>query len=312
MQTDLAKDPGQMTDQELAEFLASQPVEDPANPDSSEATESQEPAPKVSEGQPAEPAGTGEPAGGEPDNSAQPEGEYAPEGKLAEVMKRLDALESENREMKERNANLQRLNGNLSNEVGVLRRKLTEPEPEPEPEPTDLDALEKPVDTMKKVASTVLEQAEAEKRKRADLQYKKMVEVASELTQRVPDFAEHIDEMAAILEKEDASPQFLRAFRHNPVAVIQDVPHLVHLAERAKYAKRVSELENQLKEAQAAPDKMAKGLKDAATAVPAVSSQNVRTPPKKPVGNIDFTKMSDAELNKFLEENKRDLADGAT
>lgn len=171
--------------------------------------------------------------------------------------------------------------------------------------PTDADMLEKPVEATQQVIVATLEKAKSEQEERAAARNRSIMEVVGTVTQIVPDFAEHIDAMAQLLKTSGMPEEGLAAFRHNPAAVITDVPHLVHLAERVKQAKHIAALEQQLQEAKKGPQKLAESLQGAAAAAPAISSTTVRTAPKKAPIPTDVTKMTDEELNAFIAENSK-------
>lgn len=285
MSTETTKEIGAMSDEELSEVVSNALAPDPENPDNSEevTTEIESDTETPSETQP------------ESETADQPvteQSEMDPvQTQIAELSKRLE-------EVLAANTNLQKLNGHLSNKLGVLKKELP-------PMPTDTDMLEKPVEATQQVIVATLEKAKAEQEERTANRNRAIMEVAGSVVQIVPDFVEHIEDMAQILKTSGMPEEGLQLFRHNPAAVIMDVPHLVHLAERVKLTKQNAELRHQLDEAKKGPQKLAANLQGAAAAAPAISSTTVRTGPKKSSAPVDVTKMTTAELDAFIAENSK-------
>jgi len=298
------KGTGEMTDQELEAILGQSDGEgNPDNPETESDTDT-------------DGAGDTEQPGGaaKPEPEGQPVTPPAPatntatapttdlEQKLADFKSRLDKLQSDNE-------NLQRLNGHLSNQLGVRRREKV-------PEPTDEEMLESPVAATKKLVQAMETDKMLSEAERQEANNQRIVQVLETVHKYVPKFAEHIEDMAKLLEADGESKELANAFRHNPVAVAPDPGTLINLAHRAAAVKalvardsRIAELEKQLAEAQKGPAKMANSLKEASQSGPNISSQTVAAKPKKAVSGSDLTKMSYAELERILSEGKAQAAE---
>jgi len=295
MSSNVTKEIGAMSDEELSVVLSEALAPEAENPDTSEVSPLQPETETLPEAE--------QPESNALDQTVPPANEPDPvQTKLADLEKKLNAVLSANESLQNANVNLQRLNGHLSNKVGVLKREVP-------PLPTDADMLEKPVESTQRVVTATLETARVEQETRAAQRNQAIIQTFGIVSAAVPDFAEHIEDMAGILKEAGMPEDQLRLFRHNPVAAITDAPHLVHLAERAKLAKQVAALQQQLIEAKKAPQRMANSLQGAAAAAPAISSTTVRTGPKKSSAPPNFQNMSDKELEEFIKTNSQVAAE---
>jgi seryl-tRNA synthetase len=127
----------------------------------------------------------------------------------------------------------------------------------------------------------------------------------------MPDFVEHIEGMAKILQEHNAPPEFIAMFKSNPVHVIPDAGHLVQLAARAKERKltavkeaEIIDLKKQLEAAKKGTTRMASSIKDAAAAGPSITSTTVKTGKSKAEATPDFSTMKTEDLKKWIESHK--------
>ena len=300
---DKEKEIGAMTDKELVDAISAGSGSE--NPDNSEVTAATDGTTDAGETSAEGEAGD-QP---EPGNAGQPVTPPAPvaETTRTEIDKltaRLDALASETENLRRDNDNLRRLNGHLSNEVGVLRKP-------PVQLPTDADMLQEPVASTKKVIDATLAEKDQVAQAQRELLNRRSQEIASTVRGSMPDFVEHIDDMAKILVEHQAPPEFITMFKNNPVHAIPDAGHLIQLAARAKERKlaaakdaEIADLKTQLAAAKKGTTRMASSIKDAAAAGPSITSTTVKTGKPKVEATPDFSAMKTEDLKKWLASHK--------
>jgi len=300
---DQDKEIGAMSDQELVAAIAK--GSDSENPDNSANATTPEGTAEAGE-KPAEGEATAE---SEPGNAGQPVAAEAPavpatRAEFDALTTKLNTLVSETEKLRRDNENLQKLNGHLGNQLGLLRKP-------PVVLPTDTEMLSEPVASTKKVVEATLNEKEQITQAQAELTRRRSEEVVSVVRDNVPDFSEHIEGMAKILAEHKAPAEFIAMFKSNPVHVIPDAGHLIQLAARAKERKlteakdaEIVDLKKQLEAAKKGTTRMASNLKDAAAAGPSITSTTVKTGKSKAEATPDFATMKTEDLKKWLSSHK--------
>ena len=224
------------------------------------------------------------------------------------LMSNLNAMKSETDGIRRDNENLRKLNGHLSNELGVLRKP-------PVLLPTDTEMLSEPVPSTKRVVEAVLEEKDQVNRAQIELATRQSREVDSTIRGLFPDFEEQIEGMIQILKEHKAHPEFIAAFKKDPAAAIPDAGHLLQLVARAKERKlavakdlEIADLKKQLEAAKKGNTRMASSIKDAAAAGPSITSTTVKTGKSRTEVAPNFSTMKTEDIKKWIIAHK-DVSD---
>ena len=264
------KEIGAMSDQELVATIADSPKSE--NPDNSDETATGESTVAIEKSTESESENADQTATVSASAPTVPT-----RAEFDTLMSNLNAMKSETDGIRRDNENLRKLNGHLSNELGVLRKP-------PVLLPTDTEMLSEPVPSTKRVVEAVLEEKDQVNRAQIELATRQSREVDSTIRGLFPDFEEQIEGMIQILKEHKAHPEFIAAFKKDPAAAIPDAGHLLQLVARAKERKlavakdlEIADLKKQLEAAKKGNTRMASSIKDAAAAGPSITSTTVKT-----------------------------------
>jgi len=295
------KEIGAMSDQELVTVIADSPKSE--NPDNSDETATGESAVVVEKSTESESENADQTA------TVPASAPTAPtRAEFDTLMSNLNAMKSEADGIRRDNENLRKLNGHLSNELGVLRKP-------PVPLPTDTEMLSEPVPSTKRVVEAVLEEKDQVNRAQIELATRQSREVDSTIRGLFPDFEEQIEGMIQILKEHKAHPEFIAAFKKDPAAAIPDAGHLLQLVARAKERKlavakdsEIADLKKQLEAAKKGNTRMASSIKDAAAAGPSITSTTVKTGKSRTEVAPNFSTMKTEDIKKRIIAHK-DVSD---
>lgn len=195
----------------------------------------------------------------------------------------------------------QKFIGRLGNELGQLRKQLTE-KTAPPPDPVTPDqVLTDPVGATTKLVDQRL--SEREQRKQAEIEQiqQQRIATAQFLSQAVPDIIELLPEMAEAAKEDGVPPELVERFKTDPLS---ENPFItIQLAKRAKLNRELKQLRAEREELKAQPKRVIDSVNQAARAKPAVSASHGRTDPHSGESNFNraqIAKMSDAELLKLM------------
>ena len=295
------KEIGAMSDQELVTVIADSSNSE--NPDNSDETATGESAVVVEKSTESESENADQTA------TVPASAPTAPtRAEFDTLMSNLNAMKSEADGIRRDNENLRKLNGHLSNELGVLRKP-------PVLLPTDTEMLSEPVPSTKRVVEAVLEEKDQVNRAQIELATRQSREVDSTIRGLFPDFEEQIEGMIQILKEHKAHPEFIAAFKKDPAAAIPDAGHLLQLVARAKERKlavakdsEIADLKKQLEAAKKGNTRMASSIKDAAAAGPSITSTTVKTGKSRTEVAPNFSTMKTEDIKKWLTGHK-DVSD---
>jgi len=295
------KEIGAMSDQELVTVIADSSNSE--NPDNSDETATGESAVVVEKSTESESENADQTA------TVPASAPTAPtRAEFDTLMSNLNAMKSEADGIRRDNENLRKLNGHLSNELGVLRKP-------PVLLPTDTEMLSEPVPSTKRVVEAVLEEKDQVNRAQIELATRQSREVDSTIRNLFPDFEEQIEGMIQILKEHRAHPEFIAAFKKDPAAAIPDAGHLLQLVARAKERKlavakdsEIADLKKQLEAAKKGNTRMASSIKDAAAAGPSITSTTVKTGKSRTEVAPNFSTMKTEDIKKWIIAHK-DVSD---
>ena len=295
------KEIGAMSDQELVTVIADSSNSE--NPDNSDETATGESAVVVEKSTESESENADQTA------TVPASAPTAPtRAEFDTLMSNLNAMKSETDGIRRDNENLRKLNGHLSNELGVLRKP-------PVILPTDTEMLSEPVPSTKRVVEAVLEEKDQVNRAQIELATRQSREVDSTIRGLFPDFEEQIEGMIQILKEHKAHPEFIAAFKKDPAAAIPDAGHLLQLVARAKERKlavakdsEIADLKKQLEAAKKGNTRMASSIKDAAAAGPSITSTTVKTGKSRTEVAPNFSTMKTEDIKKWIIAHK-DVSD---
>ena len=295
------KEIGAMSDQELVTVIADSSNSE--NPDNSDETATGESAVVVEKSTESESENADQTA------TVPASAPTAPtRAEFDTLMSNLNAMKSEADGIRRDNENLRKLNGHLSNELGVLRKP-------PVLLPTDTEMLSEPVPSTKRVVEAVLEEKDQVNRAQIELATRQSREVDSTIRGLFPDFEEQIEGMIQILKEHKAHPEFIAAFKKDPAAAIPDAGHLLQLVARAKERKlavakdsEIADLKKQLEAAKKGNTRMASSIKDAAAAGPSITSTTVKIGKSRTEVAPNFSTMKTEDIKKWIIAHK-DVSD---
>ena len=295
------KEIGAMSDQELVATIADSPKSE--NPDNSDETVTGESTVAIEKSTESESENADQTA------TVSASAPTAPtRAEFDTLMSNLNAMKSEADGIRRDNENLRKLNGHLSNELGVLRKP-------PVLLPTDTEMLSEPVPSTKRVVEAVLEEKDQVNRAQIELATRQSREVDSTIRGLFPDFEEQIEGMIQILKEHKAHPEFIAAFKKDPAAAIPDAGHLLQLVARAKERKlavakdsEIADLKKQLEAAKKGNTRMASSIKDAAAAGPSITSTTVKTGKSRTEVAPNFSTMKTEDIKKWIIAHK-DVSD---
>jgi len=295
------KEIGAMSDQELVATIADSPKSE--NPDNSDETATGESTVAIEKSTESESENADQTA------TVSASAPTAPtRAEFDTLMSNLNAMKSETDGIRRDNENLRKLNGHLSNELGVLRKP-------PVLLPTDTEMLSEPVPSTKRVVEAVLEEKDQVNRAQIELATRQSREVDSTIRGLFPDFEEQIEGMIQILKEHKAHPEFIAAFKKDPAAAIPDAGHLLQLVARAKERKlavakdsEIADLKKQLEAAKKGNTRMASSIKDAAAAGPSITSTTVKTGKSRTEVAPNFSTMKTEDIKKWIIAHK-DVSD---
>jgi len=295
------KEIGAMSDQELVTVIADSSNSE--NPDNSDETATGESAVVVEKSTESESENADQTA------TVPASAPTAPtRAEFDTLMSNLNAMKSEADGIRRDNENLRKLNGHLSNALGVLRKP-------PVLLPTDTEMLSEPVPSTKRVVEAVLEEKDQVNRAQIELATRQSREVDSTIRGLFPDFEEQIEGMIQILKEHKAHPEFIAAFKKDPAAAIPDAGHLLQLVARAKERKlavakdsEIADLKKQLEAAKKGNTRMASSIKDAAAAGPSITSTTVKTGKSRTEVAPNFSTMKTEDIKKWIIAHK-DVSD---
>lgn len=302
---EVKKETRDQTNEELRAILDSAPTLDESATSEIPTEPAEEPAPATT---PETPQG----AKPEPETPGQPVAQPNADPVLARLESMEKAMNAKFDSLAEINKNLQKYNGHLSNQLGVLRQQQGQPTKPADTiqEPSDDEVLEKPTLSVKKLiaADKAAEARRKEEGEAAHLQ--QMKEVAAVVVSYVPAdaFGPAIAEMAEVLRRDKVPEQFIEKFRQNPFATGMQADGLINLYHRTAQGKElatrnaeIADLKKRIADLEKGPATMAANLKEAANAAPNISSNNVRTVPKPKTGAPGMHKRSSEELRAILQ-----------
>lgn len=190
--------------------------------------------------------------------------------------------------------------GRQSNEIGELRRQIAElmakvnpPADQKKISDEELAALQ--IENPRKAAEIIEAERLAERQRFEEIQRQESAKRAETVKQLAPDLAENVDEIVNLLQTEDRVPDDqLILIAKNFDKLSPDTQYQFNM--RAKAAKKIRDLEKQIAELKAVPEKIS-----AAKGQPSILQ---KTPTMAPNASRNYT---DAELDEMTPEQLRAL-----
>jgi hypothetical protein len=196
-------------------------------------------------------------------------------------------------------ADSQSMIGRQANELGQLRKHVTDMTPKPEPVTPD-QVLTDPVGSTKKLVQEELNERRVREQEQQKAIYDQRVATANFLAQQVPDIVDLIPDMAEIARQDGVPEEYIERFKQD---ILTESPFItIQLAKRAKMLREVNELRNGKKALERKPGELVDKINKAAKTRPAVSGGHGHTNPSGIQGltREQVAKMSTAELDELL------------
>lgn len=206
--------------------------------------------------------------------------------------------------LKKQLADSQSFIGRLGNELGQLRKQLSERDA-PKADPVTPDqVLTDPVGATKRIVQETISEAKQREQAQIEQVQQQRIATAQFLSQAVPNIIELLPDMAEVAKSDGVPAELIERFKTDPLS---ENPFItVQLAKRAEALRELKKLRAEQEELRAQPKRVLDSVNQAARARPAVSAAHGRTEP--PSGDSQFdraqiARMSDAELLKLMGKN---------